>query len=202
MHISWLGGTTVRLQTKAVDEDVVIIIDPYKPATGVFPRSLTPDIAIVTRGEDNTVLAGSPFMLATPGECDLKGVLMSAIAAGETNTMVRLDAEGLSIGHLGLTKQPLTDAQRELLGDVDILFVPVGGGDGYDATAAAKAVNALEPRVVFPIAFQSDVDPDASPVNAFLKEMGSAAAEPETKVILKKKDLPTEETRVIVLAKE
>lgn len=202
MHISWLGGTTVKLQTKSVDEDVVIVIDPYKPETGVFPRSLTPNIAILTRGDANTVLAGSPFILATPGECDLKGVLMSAVSAGEGSTVARLDAEGLSIGHLGLTNQPLTDAQRELLGDVDVLFVPVGGGDGYDATAAVKAVNAIEPRIVIPVAFQSDVDPAASPVSAFLKEMGAAATTPEAKVIIKKKDLPADETRVIVLAKE
>ena len=202
MHISWLGGTAVRLQTKNADEDVVIIIDAYKPESGSFPRSLTPDIAILTRGEEGTVLAGDPFILATPGECDLKGVLMSAVAAGETGTVARLDAEGLSIGHLGLTNQPLNDRQREVLGDVDVLFVPVGGGDGYDATAAVKAVNAIEPRIVIPIAFQSDVDPKANPVSAFLKEMGAATTEPEAKVIIKKKDLPTEETRVVVLAKE
>lgn len=201
MHISWLGGTAVRLQTKNADEDVVIIIDAYKPETGSFPRSLTPDIAILTRGEAGTVLAGEPFTLATPGECDLKGVLMSAVAAGETNTVVRLDAEGLSLGHLGLTNLPLTDRQREVLGDVDVLFVPVGGGDGYDATSAVKAVNALEPRIVIPIAYQSDVDPKANPVSAFLKEMG-AAVEPEAKVIIKKKDLPADETRVVVLSKE
>lgn len=202
MHISWLGGTTIKLQTKSVDEDVVIVIDPYKPATGAFPRSLTPNIAILTRGEADTVLSGEPFILATPGECDIKGVLMSAIASDEGHTVTRLDAEGLSIGHLGLTNLPLNDQQRELIGDVDVLFIPVGGGDSYDATAAVKAVNGIEPRIVIPMAFQSDVDPAALPVSAFLKEMGAAATEPEAKVIIKKKDLPADETRVIVLSKE
>jgi L-ascorbate metabolism protein UlaG (beta-lactamase superfamily) len=116
--------------------------------------------------------------------------------------MVRLDAEGMSIAHLGLAKKTLNQAQREVLSDVDILFVPVGGIQSYDVEAAVKAVNDLEPRVIIPIAHQSDNDPTAAPASQFCKEMGVPMKELETKIILKKKDLPTEETSIMVLGKE
>lgn len=204
MHISWLGNTAVRIQTKPADADVIIVIDPYRPSTGSFPRSLSPHIALFTRGEEGGVtLSGDPFILSTPGECETKGVLITAAppnAGG--NLMFRIDTEGLSVAHLGLTNKELTDAQLEMVGDADILLLSVGAVGAYDAEQAVKAVNAIEPRVVIPIAFRSENDPKAATVDAFLKEMGSKAEKPEPKVILKKKDLPQDETRVILLSKE
>lgn len=204
MHISWLGNTAIRLQTKPFDQDVVVVIDPYQPEQGSFPRSVTPQIALYSRGTDGSItLSGKPFILDTPGECDVASVLVTAVA-GESgkNLMFRIDAEGMSLAHLGLAAKPPTEKQLEIIGNIDILFLPVGGAPSYDAETAIKIVNDLEPRVVIPIYFQSDNDPKASPVEKFLKEMGTAAQKAEDKVILKKKDLPTEDTKIIVLSKE
>lgn len=204
MHLSWLGTTAMRLQVKPFDEDITIIIDPYKPTAGNFPRSFTPHIAILSRGEkDSVALSGEPFVFQTPGECEIKGVLMSAIQGADMDHMlVRVDAEGLSLAHLGLMNTIPTDAQLEVVGDVDILCIPVGGKGGYDAETAAKVVAAIEPRIVIPMAYQSENDPAALPLGQFLKEMGTTEGNPEKKIIIKKKDLPQDETKVIVLAKE
>ena len=204
MHLSFLGTTAIKIQTKPFDEDITVVIDAYRPKQGEFPRSLTPHIAIFTRGEAGSVtLSGNPFILAIPGECEIKGVLMTAVEGQVEGTMmIRIDAEGLAIGHLGLVKQPLNAAQLEVMGEVDMLFVPVGGGDGYDAEAAVKAVNTIEPRIVIPMYYKSDNDPSLADVKLFLKEMGSPAVAEEKKLIIKKKDLPQDETKVVVLGKE
>lgn len=204
MHFSWLGETAVKLTIKPFDKDVVVVIDPYKPETGSFPRSLTPNIGLFSHSEkDSITLSGTPFILATPGEIETQGVLVTAVPGEDKDhIMFRIDAEHMSVAHLGLAKKQLSDAQLEVLGGVDVLFVPVGGGNTYDAEQAVKVVNAIEPRVVFPIAYQSDNNEKAEKVEAFLKEIGVATEEAEKKVIIKKKDLPEEETKVIVLAKE
>jgi len=205
MHISWLGTTAIRLQTKNLDTDVNVIIDPYKPAVGEFPRSLTAQLVLYTRGEKDTItISGNPFLLSTPGECDIKEVLVhSTEGHREDEIMLRIDSEQISLGILGLTNKQLNDKQRELLSGVDVLFVPVGHKDAYDTESAVKLISDLEPRIVIPIAFQSDNDPDAGEVSRFIKAMGiSNGKEPEKKVIIKKKDLPQEETQVIVLGKE
>jgi len=204
MHITWLGSTAIKIQTKPDEKEITVVIDPYRPKTGQFPRSLAPDLALFTRGEDDAItLSGNPFVLSSPGEIETKGILVASVQGHEPNTvMFRIDVEQMSVGHLGLANKPLTDAQELMLSGVDILFVPVGGKGGYDADAAAKAVNMLEPRVVIPIAFKSDTNPTVDDVQPFLKEMGAKITTPEKKVILKKKDLPEEETQVIVLAKE
>lgn len=204
MHISWLGGATIKLQTKPVADDVIILLDPYKPSTGDFPRSLTADVVVATRGEENLVtLSGTPFLLASPGECETKNVLMTAATsqiAGQT--IARLDTEQLSIGYLGLAQKTLNDEELDIVSGVDILFVPVGGENCYDAEMAVKVVNEIEPRIVIPMAYNSDNDPKAAGVSEFLKAIGLKAEEPQSKVIIKKKDLPTEDMKVIVLTKE
>ncbi|MBT4120435.1 MAG: hypothetical protein HOA57_01570 [Candidatus Magasanikbacteria bacterium] len=204
MHISWLGNTAVKIQVKPFDKDVTIVIDPYKPEKGSFPRSLTPDIGLYTKGEkDSITLSGDPFVLDTPGECETKGVLITTVQSEKAEDIkIRLDAEQMSVGHLGLANKQLTEKELEVLADVDILLIPVGGDDCYDAQTAAKAATSIEPKIIIPIAFKSDNNTNARPVEDFLKEMGVASTAPEKKFIIKKKNLPTEETQVIVLAKE
>ncbi len=204
MHISWLGQTAIKIQVKPFDKDVTVIIDPYKPDKGSFPRSLAPDIGLYTRGQkDSITLSGNPFILDTPGECETKGVLITAVQGEKASDVkIRVDAEQLSVGHLGFANKQLTEEELEVLADVDILLVPIGGKNCYDAEAATKAVSSIEPKIIIPIAYKSDNDPEANPVGDFLKEMGVPAQTPEKKFIIKKKNLPTEETQVVVLEKE
>lgn len=204
MHISWLGNTAIKVQAKPADQDVVVVVDTYKPTAGNFPRNLTANIALYTRGEENTItISGDPFVLSIPGECENKGVLITA-TQGESpdHIMFRIDAEDISVGHLGMASKQLPDKQLSVLSGIDVLIVPVGGKNCFDAEAAAKAVNSIEPRIVIPMAYKCDNDTKADPVENFLKEMGSPNVNPEKKVILKKKDLPQDETQIIVLAKE
>ncbi len=204
MHISWLGSTAVKLQVKPFDNDVTIIIDPYKPALGAFPRNLLADIAIYTQTEAGSIsISGTPFVISHPGEWEVHQVLMAAIDSHlPNNIIVRLDVEEMRIAHLGRTDKPLNDIQLDLVSGVDILFVPVGGEGCYEAQAAAKIVNMIEPRIVIPVGHKSDNDPQAKAITEFVKEMGSNATQEEKKVIIKQKDLPQDDMRIIVLNKE
>jgi len=204
MHISWLGNTAIKIQTKNFDKDVTIVIDPYKQQKGTFPRSLTPDIALYTRGEeDSLTLSGNPFVFSNAGEVDTKGILITSVEGHEPGqVMLRIDAENMTLAHVGMINKQLTSKQLEVLSNIDILCLPVGHKDGFDAESAVKLVNEIEPRVVIPYAFNSDNDPDAKSIDNFLKEIGSKNSEPEKKVIIKDKDLPEEDTNVIVLEKE
>lgn len=205
MHISWLGSTGIKIQTKPQNDDVTVLIDPYKAAEGTSPRNLTADIALFSHGTDEAItLSGTPFMLASPGECEIKGVLLTSAADNaEEQTVIRIDAEGLSLAHLGQSNKVPNNDALEAIGSVDILCLSVGGGAlGYDAETAIKVINMIEPRIVIPIGFQSDNDPNALPLEKFLKEMGLPTEQAEKKIIIKKKDLPIEDMKVMVLEKE
>jgi L-ascorbate metabolism protein UlaG (beta-lactamase superfamily) len=204
MHLTWLGSTAIKIQTKHQEKDVIVVIDPYRPESGAFPRSLTPDIALFTHGQDGSVtLSGAPFIMDKPGECEIKGVLITATDGSKPDTVIfRLDTEGISLGHPGNIAKPLSDREMEVLSGVDILFVPCDAKSDQGVEEEVKMVNQVEPRVVIPMNFKSDNDPNAGEVEPFLKEMGSGNIAAETKIIIKKKDLPEEEMKVMLLKKE
>ncbi len=204
MHISWLGNTAIKIQTKPLAKDINIIIDPYKPSQGSFPRNLAPDIGLYTNGNEGSItLSGNPFTLVGPGECETGGVLVTSVQGEkEEQTMIRVDSEQLSVGHMGRTDKPPTDEQLASLSGIDILLIPYGGEGCYDAGTAVKVINSIEPRMIIPMCFKTDNEPKAKPVDAFLKELGSSNGKAEKKLIIKKKNLPQEETQVVVLSKE
>ncbi|MFA6486615.1 MAG: MBL fold metallo-hydrolase [Candidatus Magasanikbacteria bacterium] len=202
MHLQWLGQTCVKLQTKNFDEDVVILIDPYRPAKGEFPRSFSPQIGFFSHGTDEAVtLSQNPFVLDTLGECETKGVMVYSLPGGDNNLIFKINAEGLNIVHLGKMKKKIENGDLEKIGSVDILFLPVGGGEYLSPEDAVAIVTELEPRIVIPMAYECDTDPKALPVSAFIKEMGLKPEATDKKIIIKQKDLPQDETKMYILEK-
>lgn len=204
MHISWLGQTCIKLQTKNLDKDITVLIDAYKPKKGEFPRNFSPDVALFSNGEEEAAtVSQDTFTVSSLGEMEVKNLMIYAIPGSESSVIYKLNAESLNIVHLGRLKTAPTSDYMEKIMSPDILFIPVGGGQSYmDAKSAAALANTLEPRLIIPIAYHCDTDPDAAPVTAFIKELGLKAETGEKKIIIKKKDLPQEETKLIVLEKE
>lgn len=204
MHINWLGQTCVKLQTKNLkDEDIVMIIDPYKPEKGDFPRNFSPDVVLYSKtAKDSVTISDSAFVIETLGEYEVKDNMIYAIAANEQEMIFKISAEGMNIVHLGNIKEKISEHIIEKLGTPDILFLPVGNGEkSLDPKKAREAVSILEPRIIIPIAYQCDTDPKAMPVENFLKEIGLKPEVTEKKIIIKKKDLPQEDTKIFVLEK-
>jgi len=202
MHISWLGQTCVRLQTKNMDEDITVIIDGYKPSTGEFPRSFSPQIALYSHGEDNvTTLSQEPFIISTSGECEIKGVMCYSHPC-QDGQVFKINSENLNLIHLGKITKKLDAEIIEKLGTPDILFVPVGGTPNYlSLNDVADMITAMAPRIVIPIAYQCDSDPKAGTLSDFIKIVGLKPDVTDKKIIIKKKDLPAEETKLMVLEK-
>lgn len=203
MHLSWLGQTCLKLQTKQMDEDVVVLFDPYKPEKGDFPRSFSPSVALYSHREDNSAtLSQDPFIISTLGEFDIKGVLISAWPGPNETVIFKVAAEGMSLVHIGAIHEQLSADLVEKLGKIDVLALAVGGEKKYlTPSAAAEVINELEPRIVIPMGYQSDSDPEVKPIEDFIKASGLKATLTDKKVILKAKDLPQEDMQLMVLEK-
>lgn len=201
MHLSWLGQNTVKLQTKHLDEDVVILIDAYKPAHGEFPRSFSPTAALFSKGQEGAAtLSQNPLVVDTPGEFEIKDAMVIALPANDTDLVFKIIAEGMSVVHVGGLTKKITDEAVEKLGHVDILLAPVSSAK-FSADDASELVTELEPRLVIPLGYQCDTDPKAKPLSEFIKTVGLKPAATDKKFIIKKKDLPAEETALYVLEK-
>lgn len=201
MIISWLGDAGIRIQTK----DTVVIIDPPAASTGLKPTKQAANIVALTQSEDRDAksITGEPFVINSPGEYERQNVFVYGIhLPGDTSRVhFRIEAEEMSLGHLGSIKEKLDDGQLAAFEGVDILFVPVGGKAVYTAEEATTLISQIEPRIVIPIQHKCPGNTAGySDISAFLKEMGSKSSEVLDKFKIIKKDLPAEETQVVVLA--
>ena len=118
------------------------------------------------------------------------------------NILYRFEIGDLSFAHLGDLGTPIVDAEREALEDIDILLLPVGGNSTINAKEAVAIVNELEPKIVIPMHYAIPGMPKGGdPVDKFLKEIAATKAERVNRFKISKKDLPAEETKIIVLEK-
>jgi L-ascorbate metabolism protein UlaG (beta-lactamase superfamily) len=88
----------------------------------------------------------------------------------------------------------------DALGPVDIALIPVGGGKSLSSSQAAEVVSLLEPSIVVPMHYRTDVlqSVDLDPVDRFLKEMGINTIQEETLLRVSSGSLP-EQTQVVLL---
>lgn len=214
MDITWYGLSCFRIR----EAGATIICDPYDRTVGLQLPKVRADILTIShdRPGHNSAdrVGGEPKVLRGPGEYELRNVFITGAAtyhrrrkdvAPERNVMFFFEFGDLTVGHLGdLGEVPTQSEIEELnLGEVDVLIVPVGGGDTLDPTRAVDVIGLFEPRLVIPMHYQQ---PELSalwasslePVDKFLRELGVSAPEPQEILKITKSSLP-EETQVALL---
>lgn len=218
MIISYLGHSCFKIVTKYFNKDLAVITDPYDKSIGLRVPKMQADIVTISHHHDDHDNAASvsgnledrPFIIDQCGEYEIKNVFISGFLSwhddkeGEKrgeNIIYRYDIEGLAVVHLGDLGHALNDEQLNKLGNIDILFIPVGGNYTLNAVGASKVVRQIEPRIVIPMHYRDPkVKIKLDSVNAFRKEMGGQA-ETLKKLKITKKNLPSEETKIIILEK-
>ena len=207
MTITWYGQSCFRLEGK----NSSILIDPFAKEIGLKPPRLNADLILVTHehSDHNNVdgALAETFMVRGPGEYEKHGVYIEGIRSYHDNsegkerglnTIYLIRAEELRLCHLGdFGQEKLTDEQIAAIGDVDILFLPVGGNYTIDGVQAAKLVKDVEPKIVIPMHYQvPGLSSDMEDAQKFIKELGLKPEEVENFKI-NAKNLPTEEIKLI-----
>jgi L-ascorbate metabolism protein UlaG (beta-lactamase superfamily) len=198
MELTWYGLSCFRLVERSFS---TIVTDPHGEASGlILPRIKTD---IVTRSNElvDGDIAGATRTLTGPGEYEIGGVFITGVASrGKArNTIFRFDMNGVTVVHVGrLTKLP-SQLQIEALGEVNVLLLPVGGGNRLNGVLAAELVAMIEPGIVVPMHFaQEGITKELDGVEKFLNEMGSAELEPASTLRVSSGSVP-EETQIVLL---
>lgn len=211
MNITWFGHSFFKIEAKnPLNQEVIILIDPYADQKDGLPRNLKADLVLLSRGTEKTIaLSGEPVIISSPGEYEIKGVMVYTHppAGGLKNNGLafQVSVENVALAHLGrLGATPEKEAEElaAKLGVIDVLLLPVGGHDVLDSQAAATLANQLEPRLVVPMFFNPPGGKENyEPADKFLKLMGQKEVERLPKLKIAKKDLPAKETKIVLLEK-
>jgi L-ascorbate metabolism protein UlaG (beta-lactamase superfamily) len=206
MEITWLGHGCFRIRAK----EATVVTDPCDKSSGYSLGRPTANLVTVSSDTPahNAVnaVAGDPKVIDGPGEFEIAGASVVGVttwlgkdkAAGRNVSYV-IELEDVRIGHLGGIGHVPTSDQVEEMGNIDILMLPVGGGGALDGPPAAETVSLLEPKLVIPMQYQTDLEKQKlDPVDRFLKEMGLKSPERHAKIAVTRSSLP-DETQVLVL---
>ena len=193
MQVEWYGQSAFRLS----EGRHTVFIDPFGDVSALASRGMrfeypaiervTADLLLVTHEhrDHNGVeaIGGSPQVIrSTAGTLESPIGQVRAIASEHDdfagtqrgpNTIFVFELGGVRVCHFGdFGQAELRDRQREAIGGVDLLFVPVGGGPTIDAERAAAIVAQLAPRLTVPMHYRTPRLGFLDPADAFLERAG------------------------------
>jgi L-ascorbate metabolism protein UlaG (beta-lactamase superfamily) len=176
MHVEWFGQSAFSLSAA----DATVFIDPFGDLSPMTERGMQFDYpAIEADGVDlllvthehfdhNGVeaISGEPTILrSTAGRLDSPIGEVLAVASEHDeqagtqrgpNTIFCFTLEGIRVAHFGdFGQSDLRPEQAAAIGEVDLVFLPVGGGPTLGAAGAATIVERLSPKWVVPMHYRT-----------------------------------------------
>jgi L-ascorbate metabolism protein UlaG (beta-lactamase superfamily) len=192
MHVEWFGQSAFKLTA----DGTTVFIDPFGDMSAAASRGLQFDYPAIEGVEADLVLVthehfdhngvdaigGSPKVLrSTAGRLESPIGEVVAIASEHDdaagtergpNTIFVFELGGVRACHFGDFGQgSLREPQARAIGQVDLLFLPVGGGPTADGAGAAAIVERLSPRWVVPMHYRTPRVNFLEPPDAFLERM-------------------------------
>lgn len=201
--ITWYGHAMYEIK----GERVSIVTDPFK-GIGLPEPTLTADIVLSSHSHSDhgatELVEGAQTLKEFVGETTIAGVPIKGVATFHDeasgaqrgkNSVYVFEIDGLRFCHLGDLGHPLTPEQLEIIGDVDILLIPVGGTYTIDAHAATREVEKLAPKIVIPMHVKlPGLSVNVAPVDGFLAGKDNVEMIYTNSIELTKSDIPASTT--------
>jgi L-ascorbate metabolism protein UlaG (beta-lactamase superfamily) len=161
--IRWHGHACFEIA-----DDVIIVTDPHDGSSiGIAPPAVKADIVLVSHDhyDHNKIWVvekdGSEIIkrgVKSKRIANIRGVKAyhdkdKGSRRGEI-TIFTFTLDGLTFCHLGDLGHMLDEVTLNELGDIDILFVPVGGVFTLDGREALEICRKIQPKVIVPMHYK------------------------------------------------
>ncbi|MHC1680601.1 MAG: MBL fold metallo-hydrolase [Methanomassiliicoccales archaeon] len=151
-----------------INDQATVVMDPHDGRSiGVKPPSLRADVVTISHDHFDhnavRVIKGEYVVVKDVSPRTIKGVAIRGITGfhddvnGEKRgrmNIFHLTLDGVRFCHLGDLGHMLSEAQIKELGEVDVLFLPVGGVFTIDGVQAQHLVRSIGPKVAIPMHFR------------------------------------------------
>lgn len=166
LTIKYIGHSSFLIKGK----DASVLTDPFdSEMVGIkFPKT---EAEIVTVSHDHkdhnqtSKVTGMKKLISGPGEYDVAGVSIIGIKSFHddskgtergVNTIYIIEIDDVRIAHMGDLGHELSEKKLSMIGDINILMIPVGGEYTVNAQTAAKITRVIEPNIIVPMHFLAD----------------------------------------------
>lgn len=210
MDITYLGHSSFHIKGK----EASIVTDPFDPEkVGIRYPKVEATIVTVSHDHDDhnkaSLVQNVKKVISGPGEYEIEGISIIGLPTfhdgkkGEErgrNTIYVYEIDGLRLLHLGDLGHQLLEETLNLLGEIDVLMIPVGGHYTVDAKEAAEIVHSVEPKIIIPMHYNVPGRPEnpLTDEKPFIDELGLNTRQ-EKKLSLKADMLPEDSQEIVVL---
>jgi L-ascorbate metabolism protein UlaG (beta-lactamase superfamily) len=189
---------------------VATVTDPYSESIGLPALKVKGDVVTISHLEPGHSyiegVKGEPVVINGPGEYEVGGLFVSGIAmhaiegdSARWNVAYLFQYDNLTVLHLGDLAHVPDQSTIEAMGEVNVLLVPVGGGNSLRASQAADVIGMIEPHFIVPMHYAlPGLQFELDPVDRFLKAMGVNTPQEEDVLRVTSGMLP-EQSQVVVL---
>ena len=193
--------------------NTTIVFNPISKMSQFKPARIGADIVLSTtdhsdfNGFDALNNNGEePFRVTGPGEYEINEIVIKGYQTCSNyngnqriNTVYKTTFEKINILFMGpIDSTELPEELNEELGDIGILFIPIGGDGTLSPSKAYKLSVKIAPHIIVPMHYGLVGEKDT--LNTFMKEQGSKDITPQDKLTVKPKDLEQKESEVVVLS--
>ena len=115
------------------------------------------------------------------------------------NTIFKFTVDGVTLCHMGDIGEYFSDALAEEIGEVDVLFIPVGGNYTVNGKEAAVYMHNLHAKIVIPMHYKtprSEIDIDG--LDKFLAHVCTEVVNAGEEIEVTKENLPSVTTVTVM----
>jgi L-ascorbate metabolism protein UlaG (beta-lactamase superfamily) len=203
LQIRWFGHACFE-----VTDDVSIVTDPHDGRSiGIPTPTVKGSIILISHdhydhNSAKTVEKEDSIVVKDLGKREVKNVEIEGILSyhdevngrkrGE-NTIFKFKIDGIKFCHLGDLGHEPDDELLEKIGEIDVLFVPVGGTFTIDAEGAWTTTNKINPRIAIPMHYKiQGLSLPISDVNPFLAKNKFRVVHVGNEIDIERDELPKE----------
>ena len=173
--IEYRGANTVIISTR----NSSLVVNPKLSQYGLKDAIVKNGVELATSDHFLTNDDSFKLSISYPGSYEVSGFAINGFSVpakdGKESIIYSVNIDGVKIGIVGGVEKELSDDQLESLGILDIIILPVGGGDGLGATAAAMTVRKSDANVIIPVNYADTgvkYTSEHTDLELFVKESG------------------------------
>ena len=161
--VEWLGRGCFRITSSL---GLTFVIDPFKVSGK--SSSVSADVVLITHEDQNAnntdLISGSPIIFRSSmaaGVNRASGVMVRGVqtsseslaASSRLNVAYTWAMYGIRFCHLGAIEDAVNPSEALNIGNVDILFLPVGGTGNFNEEKRRVTIDRLRPKIIVPMSY-------------------------------------------------
>lgn len=203
LQIRWHGHSCFE-----ITNEVTLVTDPHDgKSIGIHAPNVTGDIILVSHDhyDHNSVKSVEKEWSKVITDTRKRNITNIEIKGIESfhdeccgkkrgsNIIYKFTIEDITFCHMGDLGHDLDEDTVQKIGDVDILFIPIGGTFTLDAKQAWRIIKKVKPRIAVPMHYKiGGLSLPITGIEPFLEESKYEILKVGNEIDIEKEDLPEE----------